>query len=119
MDNILYIVFNFSETQSYEGERGLGRFQVLFAFDHEGKSDYLNQLQGIEFSEKDHLISHLTNYMEETNLDGVKLLAVNDLNIGIESCHSPTELLGLFDSHGELLEPEEGGSKKSILSRLF
>lgn len=118
MENNLYLIYNFSESESFDGSERLGKYKILLAYDRDGNSELINDFAGIEFSEKEHMLKRVQDFMEEFGIHHAKILAVNDFNVGIESCHTTDDILRLFDTHGTSLALAEG-AKKSILGRLF
>ena len=111
MKNDLFVVFKFLDDPVQ------GKYEVIQSFDINGEVDL--EVNERSFETKEELTEYLKVSSEETKHESIKLLALGDLNIGIESCHKGEDLYALFDSHGSTIDTSSHSEKKSFLSKIF
>lgn len=122
MDNTLYILFDFlerSERESDHEPEQKAHYKILVSYDQEGDLLLNPNPKALEFTTKEEMVNTIEEYMEDSDHSEVQLLAVNDFNIGVESCHSQDEFIGLFKTHGSVIKNKSDKSKKSFFSKMF
>lgn len=119
-DNQIYIIFNFCAEVDQAAENK-GRYRIIISYDKEGELvlDSANFGGNIEFDTKELMVEHIQRYLADSDYEEVCLIAANDFNIGIESCHSPQEFKDLFITHGSIIHAAQNKEKKSFFGKLF
>ena len=83
-------------------------------------TQYTEHADHFAFDTKEALTDFTQKLANETGCMGVHLLAVNDFNIGMESCHNISDFKEIFIKYGTLIESDSSFKKsKGILGRFF
>lgn len=127
----LNLVYQFQSSQNVDGEFNSARYHVVYCFSASGFVD-TNILKKVaqEFPEAD--VNELTflnlDELKEFSLlvaqeleeDEVRLISVQDLNIGIDGSKDLSSFRQIFLGFGEVIRGEGAGNrKKNFLSRFF
>lgn len=115
----IYILFNFVEGIDLEDVTSKGRYRILVSYDRDGDVSLLEDADQRDFETKESMIEFIQNTLDESEYEQVFLLAANDFNIGLESCHSAEEFQDLFVTHGSLIQGQSHQNKKSLFGKLF
>lgn len=127
----LILIYNFQSIQSEDGEFSPARYQVVYCFAPTGfveVSSLRKIAQTMEeadpsdltFLSLDDLKAFSLLVAEEFEEDEVRLISVQDFNIGIDGAKDISSFRQIFLGFGEVMR-REGASKKKkgILSRFF
>lgn len=109
------IIFHFSEA-----ELGKGNYKVVYAYGSDGLISFFAENQNKFFETKEAMIERVQDYLDTQSFEDANLLAINDLNIGIESCNDFESFNSLFKDYGSVVMPRDAsGQGKGFLSKLF
>jgi hypothetical protein len=121
MENQINVLFSFHQ-EAEEGDVAKGRYRILMSYDKAGEvlmDSSQEQQTKQEFHTKESLVEYIQDYIDESGHEKGCLIAANDFNIGLESCHSTDEFSDLFVTHGSLIQPTNHKDKKSFFGKLF
>lgn len=108
MNNVYFTILLFSEL----GELGDSELKKVIP---EYNSD-----EDLSFRTKSELVEFAQNCLANLDFHSVYLLASQDYNIGIESCHDLSSFREIFHRYGEHISHGEVESKeKNIFGKLF
>ena len=125
----LNLIYQFHSSPNEEGEFNPARYRVVYCFSPSGfvESSVLKKL-GHEFIETDDLtflnLDELKEFAllvaEELDEREVRLISVQDFNIGIDGAKDISSFRQIFLGFGEVIRAEGTGKrKKNFLSRFF
>jgi hypothetical protein len=117
-NQFLYIVFRFQNNIENDLQE-TGTYRIVYLFDKDGQISLEEESLANSFSDKESLVAKLLDYMGDGHYSDAYLISVNDLNIGLETCHQKSDFTQLFMSHGNHLKVDTGLNKKSFLDRFF
>lgn len=111
-DNQLYLIY--SKQKDVLEDKSM--FQVLSIFSTEGLLD-LSSLEGEEenhiFFSYQHLVVFAKKILNEYNLSNIKLLSVEDYNLGLGQIQHRDEIISLFERFGEDLSSSQSSNTKT------
>ena len=124
------LVYHFRSSQNQEEEFRPARYRLVYFFSANGFLE-TSQLQELAKSvpEADH--RHLTflslddlkvfalRVAQEHEAEEVRLISVQDYNIGLDGARDLAGLKNIFDQFGEVVVNESRKSKKGLFSKLF
>jgi hypothetical protein len=125
----LYLLYQFKDSNSITFDLEASAYHVILLFSESGEvplADYkkiapdLLDLNQLNFRTKEELIDFAKSCLNHLDFDSVYLLASNDFNIGIESCHDLSSFREIFDRYGyhvtlKDMEP----TSKNLFGKLF
>lgn len=126
----LILIYHFQSFQNEEGEFSPARYKVIYCFAGTGFLDIqtLKKL-ALEIPEADATdltflsLDDLKNFSllvaEEFEEDEVRLVSVQDFNIGIDGAKDISSFRQIFMGFGEVIRGEGPRKKKGLLSRFF
>ena len=124
------LVYHFQSSQSQDGEFRPASYQMVYFFDEQGFLDE-NQLQELSKSVPD--ANHeLLNFLSlddlkifalrvaiELKVPEVRLISVQDYNIGVDGARDLASFTAIFEKYGEAIVNEEAAKKRSLFGKLF
>ena len=127
---MLNLIYHFQASQNQNNEWKPASYHVIYFFDNNG---FLDQKMLQELSKSienaDHI--HLTflnlddlkafamRVAQELKASNVRLLSVQDYNIGIDGSKDRASYLEMFQKFGELIANEELNKPKGFFGKLF
>ncbi len=125
----LSLVYHFRSSQNQDGEFHPARYRVVYFFSPNGFLDdkELRELsksvpdadhQELTFLSLDDLKSFGLRVAQEYQHPNVRLISVQDYNIGLDGARDLNSLKRIFEQFGELVE-NETVRKKGFLSKFF
>lgn len=126
----LNLVYHFQTSQNQDGDFKPASYGVVYFFSPEGflDMDQLKELsKAIPTADHDHLtflnLDDLKAFAlrvgEELSVREVRLISVQDYNIGLDGAKDLESFRGIFDKYGELVINEAVSKKKSFFGKLF
>ena len=126
----LHLIYFFQSSQNQNESWTPARYKVIHFFGDEGfvpeeklrelaKSDPHANVDDMTFLSLDDLKSFATRVSEEMGGEGVRLLSVQDYNIGLDGARDLKELREIFAKYGESMEGTVAVKKKGLLGKLF
>lgn len=126
----LSLVYHFQSSQSRDGEFRPARYHMVYFFHEQGFLE-LGMLKELSKAVPDADHEHLTflnlddlkafgvRVAQELKAPQVRLISVQDYNIGIDGAKDKKSFQGIFEKFGELVENEEAPRKKGLFGKLF
>lgn len=125
----LYLLYHFKDSNDLTLELSESAYHVIILFSEVGELGVneckevipgLIDMKDLTFKTKEEVISFAKGCLQELDCEKIYLLASNDFNIGIESCHDQSSFREIFDRYGHeiVLDPSEQNSK-NIFGKLF
>lgn len=126
----LTLIYHFQSSQNQDGEFQPARYKVVYFFSEQGflEKEMLHELsksvpeanhQLLTFLSLDDLKSFALRVAEELNEAEVRLISVQDYNIGIDGARDLASFQSIFTKFGELVVNVGAQKKKGLLGRLF
>ncbi len=126
----LHLIYYFQSSQNQNDSWTPARYKVVHFFGDNGfvpdeklrelaKSDPNADFQELTFLSLDDLKSFAGRVSEELQSEGVRLLSVQDYNIGLDGARDLDELRGIFVKYGESIEGVAPTKKKSLFGKFF
>src|SRR5690606_6343261 len=127
----LTLVYHFQSFQNEEREFSPARYQVVYCFAGTGfiETQALKKIAAnieeadvseLTFLSLDDLKAFALLVADEMEEDEVRLISVQDLNIGIDGAKDVSTFRQIFLGYGEVIRGEgPGRKKKNFLSRFF
>lgn len=125
----LYLLYQFKEPQGDSGQLMSTPYHIVLLFSEMGELEAAElkkvlpdqtDWDKLAFRTKQELLEFSKNCMNQLDFHSVYLLASQDYNIGIESCHDVSAFREIFHRYGEHIADEEKDSKeKNIFGKLF
>lgn len=126
----LKLIYHFQTSQNHEDEFVPASYGVVYFFSDEGflDKDFLRELarsvnpgtsdEHLTFPNLDDLKAFALRVCQELSERDVRLISVQDYNIGIDSAKDLVSLQGIFNKYGELIQ-NESAKKKGIMAKFF
>lgn len=126
----LKLVYRFSSSQNQDGEFKPASYCVVYFFSKQGFLD-LSKLQELSKSVPDADHEHLTflnlddlktfalRVCQELEAEEVRLISVQDYNIGIDGANDLGSFQEVFQNFGEVVANEEAARKKGFFGKFF
>lgn len=126
----LHLIYFFQSSQNQNESWTPARYKVIHFFGDEGfvseeklrelaKADPNADVTDLTFLSLDDLKSFATRVSEDVGGEGVRLLSVQDYNIGLDGARDLKELREIFVKFGEEIEGAAPVKKKGLLGKLF
>jgi hypothetical protein len=126
----LSLVYHFQSSQNEDGIFRPASYKVVYFFSSEGFLDIqtLRELskavpdanhEDLTFLNLDDLKTFALRVSQEMRAQDVRLISVQDYNIGIDGARDLPAFQSIFQKFGELVENEDAPRKKSLFGRLF
>jgi len=125
----LYLLYHFKDSQNLSLTNEPCAYHIILLFSEVGDLSLadckkvipeLLDVNDLNFRTKEELIEFSKNCISELDFQSVFLLASNDYNIGIESCHDLSSFREIFDRYGHHIGIEDTDqSSKNIFGKLF
>jgi hypothetical protein len=110
----LNIIYYFESSQNQNDEFRPAKYKILYAFDSNGMleiSDTFNSL--------DDLKTYALELLQTKDGDEVRLISVQDYNVGVEGAKDRNSFRQIFSNFGEVVVDPSRSKKKSIFGNLF
>lgn len=125
----LTVIYHFRSSQNKDLEFSPASYGVVYFFSEEGFLDekLLKELaksvpdadfNNLTFMNLDDLKAFALRVCQELSIKEVRLLSVQDYNIGIDGAKDLASFQGIFNKYGELVV-NESSKKKGIFGKLF
>lgn len=125
----LTVVYHFRSSQNKDLEFSPASYGVVYFFSEDGFLDekLLRELaksvpdadfNNLTFMNLDDLKAFALRVCQELSLKEVRLLSVQDYNIGLDGAKDLATFQGIFSKYGELVL-NESSKKKGLLGKLF
>jgi hypothetical protein len=126
----LKLIYHFQTSQNHENEFIPASYGVVYFFSDEGylDKDFLLQLaksihpdansELLTFPNLDDLKAFAMRICQELSERDVRLISVQDYNIGIDSAKDLVTFQGIFNKYGEIIQ-NESARKKGIMAKFF
>lgn len=126
----LHLVYFFQSSQNQNESWTPARYKVIHFFGDDGfvemkklreiaAADPHADVEDMTFLSLDDLKSFATRVSEDLGAPGVRLLSVQDYNIGLDGARDLKELREIFVKFGEEVEGAAPVKKKGLLGKLF
>lgn len=126
----LNLIYHFKPSQSQEGEFRTANYQVVYFFSESGflESDLLIEMakvipegdhRNLKFLSLDDLKAFALRTAQEVSENEVRLLSVQDYNIGVDGVRDQESYRQIFHKMGEVVVGEESKKKKGFLGKFF
>ncbi len=127
---VINLIYHFQSSQNQDGEFQPARYKVVYFFSEQGflEKEMLIELsktipeanhQQLTFLSLDDLKSFAQRVSEELGANEVRMISVQDYNIGIDGAKDKASFQSIFTKFGEALINEQAVKKKGLLSRFF
>lgn len=124
------LIYHFQTSQNSEGDFKPARYKVVYFFSDEGffEKGQLQELAKsvpdsrhteLTFLSLDDLRSFALRVAQEFQTSEVRLLSVQDYNIGIDGAKDLMGFKTIFSQYGESVVNEEAKKKKGFLGKFF
>lgn len=125
----LRLIYHFKTSQNQNLEFRPASYGVVYFFSEEGllDSELLKEMsktvpeadhENLTFLNLDDLKSFALRVCQELAVREVRLISVQDYNIGLDGAKDLSSYLAIFEKYGELLV-NESVKKKGLLSKIF
>lgn len=126
----LNLIYHFQASQNDEGEFKPPSYGVLFFFSKEGFLDpeLLHEMSKavpdadhsrLTFLNLDDLKSFAVRVCQELSAKEVRLISVQDYNIGLDGAKDMKSFQSIFEKYGEVVVNEAARKKSGLLGKLF
>lgn len=126
----LNLVYHFQTSQNQDGDFRPASYGVVYFFSDEGflEKSLLKEMsktipeadhEGLTFLNLDDLKSFALRVSQELSVREVRLISVQDYNIGLDGAKDLSTFRLLFEKYGELVINEDISKKKSFFGKLF
>lgn len=126
----LHLIYFFQSSQNQNESWTPARYKVVHFFGDEGfipesklselaKSDPHADFSDLTFLSLDDLKSFANRVAEDMGSESVRLLSVQDYNIGLDGARDSKELKEIFVKYGETVEASAPVRKKGLFGKLF
>lgn len=128
--NELRLIYNFHSSQNHAGEFLPASYKVVFFFGEDGFIDNLQLIelakaipnadyQSLNFLNLDDLKEFALRVVQELGANSVRLISVQDFNIGIDGAKDIKTFHEIFPKYGDLVIDENSTKKKGLFGKLF
>lgn len=125
----LNLIYHFKSSQNHNEEFVPASYGVVYFFSDEGflETNFLQEMsksvpeanhQSLTFLNLDDLKAFALRVAQELSLKQVRLISVQDYNIGLDGAKSLDSFRSLFDKYGEVVINEQF-KKKTFLGKFF
>lgn len=126
----LTLIYHFQSSQNQDEEFKPASYKMVYFFNEEGFVDtkvileLLKAFPESNFQDKtflnlDDLKAFAQRVAEEIGSPEVRLISVQDYNIGIDGARDLKSFRELFDKYGEAIVNEQAVKKKGLFGKLF
>ena len=126
----LSLIYHFQSSQNQDGAFRPASYRVIYFFNDQGffEENRLKELsksvpdadhEMLTFLNLDDLKTFALRVCEEVESSEVRLISVQDYNIGLDGAKDRKSLEGVFQKFGEVVQNEKAPQKKSLLKRFF
>lgn len=128
--NGLTLIYHFQSSQNQDQEFRPASYRVIYFFNDEGFVEQATLVEllkafpeagadGMTFLNLDDLKAFALRVGQELQSPQVKLISVQDYNIGLDGAKDLTSYRELFSKYGEALMSETVVKKKGLLGKIF
>lgn len=125
----LVLIYNFQNAPDADAFMG-ARYQVVYFFSEAGFVEHalLQEMaktvpeanhQGLSFMNLDDLKAFALRVQEEVDGKNLRIVSVQDYNVGIDGARDMDSFKGIFSKFGEQLGAPVAAKKKGLLGKLF
>ncbi len=126
----LNLIYHFRTSENQDGDFRPASYRVVYFFSEEGflEKELLQEMAksvpGSDFHELtflnlDDLKAFALRVCLEVSMPEVRLLSVQDYNIGLDGAKDLTSFKGIFQKYGEKIINEAAQKKKGLFGKLF
>lgn len=126
----LNLIYHFQTSQNQEQEFKPASYGVVYFFNEESFLDqeFLREMSksvpeadhvDLKFLNLDELKSFALRVCQELGEREVRLISVQDYNIGLDGAKDCSSFLAIFTKYGEVLVNESAARKKGLLGKFF
>lgn len=126
----LNLIYHFQASQNQEGHFRTANYHVVFFFSDEGFLDpsMLQEMAKVSpeanhidltFLSLDHLKEFSLRVAQELQQPEVRLISVQDYNIGVDGARDLHTFRDIFTRYGDVVENAEAKKKKGFLGKFF
>ncbi len=126
----LNLIYHFQTSQNQDGDFRPASYRVVYFFSEEGflEKELLQEMAksvpGSDFHELtflnlDDLKAFALRVCLEVSMPEVRLLSVQDYNIGLDGAKDLSSFKGIFQKYGEKIINEAAQKKKGLFGKLF
>lgn len=126
----LNLIYHFQTSQNQDQEFKPASYGVVYFFDENGflEPDFLKEMSktvpladhaALTFLNLDDLKAFALRVCQETGEREVRLISVQDYNIGLDGAKDKKSFSGIFSKFGEVIVNESAARKKSLLGKFF
>lgn len=126
----LSLIYHFQSSHNQDGDFRPARYRVVYFFSEQGflEEAFLREMsktipdadhQSLTFLSLDDLKEFALRVAQELTLPDVRLISVQDYNIGLDGAKDLASLKKVFQQFGDLIANENTSKKKSIFGKLF
>lgn len=127
---MLNLIYHFQTSQNQDEEFKPASYHVVYFFSEQGflKKEELKELskavpeadhQNLTFLNLDDLKAFAHRVSQELEMPEVRLISVQDYNIGLDGAKDLAGFQGIFQKYGEVVVNEEARPKKGFFGKLF
>lgn len=125
----LNLIYHFQTSQNQDQEFRPASYGVVYFFNQDGflEKDFLQEMSksvpeadhiNLSFLNLDDLKAFALRVSQELQEKEVRLISVQDYNIGLDGAKDKTSFTDIFSKYGELIV-NEAAKKKGLLGKLF
>lgn len=124
------LIYHFQSSQSMNGDFRPANYKVIYFFDDQGFLDtsLLKEMsksvseadhEALLFQTLDDLKSFALRVCQELKASEVRIMSVQDYNIGLDGARDRAGVIAIFEKYGEVIINEDASAKKGFLSKFF
>lgn len=124
------LIYHFQSSTTEAGEFRPARYQVIYFFSEQGflEESMLKEMSKaipeadhdlLTFLSLDDLKAFALRVAQELSLAEIRLISVQDYNIGLDGAKDLPSFKGIFGQYGELVINEQAVKKKGFFEKLF
>ncbi len=126
----LSLIYHFQSSQNQDGDFKPSRYKVVYFFSEQGflEDSFMREMSktipdadhfGLTFLSLDDLKGFALRVAQELNSPEVRLISVQDYNIGLDGARDLASLKNVFSQFGDLVMNENNSRKKGFFGKLF
>ncbi|MGE3610525.1 MAG: hypothetical protein AB7I27_13125 [Bacteriovoracaceae bacterium] len=126
----LNLIYHFQSSQNQDEDFKPARYRVIYFFSEQGflEKEFMREMsksvpeadhEQITFLNLDDLKAFALRVCQEMDLSEIRLISVQDYNIGLDGAKDLKSFQSIFDNYGELVVNEAAPRKKGLLGKLF